>query len=182
MKIKFNDVTYTYQQGTPYEYKALDHINLTIEQGKYYAIVGQTGSGKSTLIQHFNGLLKPTNGNIEHDELMIHSKTKDKFIRPIRQKVGLVFNFLNHNYLKIILKEKLSLDLNFGMNVEEVKERAFDLLLELGFPRNVMSLSPFQMSGGQMRKIAIVSILAMNPDVIVLDEPTAGLDPKAVNK
>ena len=87
MKIKFNDVTYTYQQGTPYEYKALDHINLTIEQGKYYAIVGQTGSGKSTLIQHFNGLLKPTNGNIEHDELMIHSKTKDKFIRPIRQKL-----------------------------------------------------------------------------------------------
>ena len=93
MKIKFNDVTYTYQQGTPYEYKALDHINLTIEQGKYYAIVGQTGSGKSTLIQHFNGLLKPTNGNIEHDELTIHSKTKDKFIRPIRQKVGLVFQF-----------------------------------------------------------------------------------------
>lgn len=87
MKIKFNDVTYTYQQGTPYEYKALDHINLTIEQGKYYAIVGQTGSGKSTLIQHFNGLLKPTNGNIEHDELTIHSKTKDKFIRPIRQKL-----------------------------------------------------------------------------------------------
>ena len=174
MKIKFNDVTYTYQQGTPYEYKALDHINLTIEQGKYYAIVGQTGSGKSTLIQHFNGLLKPTNGNIEHDELTIHSKTKDKFIRPIRQKVGLVFQFPESQLFEDNIEREIEFGpKNFGMNVEEVKERAFDLLLELGFPRNVMSLSPFQMSGGQMRKIAIVSILAMNPDVIVLDEPTA---------
>ena len=180
MKIKFNDVTYTYQQGTPYEYKALDHINLTIEQGKYYAIVGQTGSGKSTLIQHFNGLLKPTNGNIEHDELTIHSKTKDKFIRPIRQKVGLVFQFPESQLFEDNIEREIEFGpKNFGMNVEEVKERAFDLLLELGFPRNVMSLSPFQMSGGQMRKIAIVSILAMNPDVIVLDEPTAGLDPKS---
>lgn len=180
MKIKFNDVIYTYQQGTPYEYKALDHINLTIEQGKYYAIVGQTGSGKSTLIQHFNGLLKPTNGNIEHDELTIHSKTKDKFIRPIRQKVGLVFQFPESQLFEDNIEREIEFGpKNFGMNVEEVKERAFDLLLELGFQRNVMSLSPFQMSGGQMRKIAIVSILAMNPDVIVLDEPTAGLDPKS---
>ena len=151
-----------------------------MSRGKYYAIVGQTGSGKSTLIQHFNGLLKPTNGNIEHDELTIHSKTKDKFIRPIRQKVGLVFQFPESQLFEDNIEREIEFGpKNFGMNVEEVKERAFDLLLELGFPRNVMSLSPFQMSGGQMRKIAIVSILAMNPDVIVLDEPTAGLDPKS---
>ncbi|UDI77747.1 energy-coupling factor transporter ATPase [Staphylococcus taiwanensis] len=180
MTITFKDVSYTYQRGTPYEYQALKHINLTLEQGKYYAIVGQTGSGKSTLIQHLNGLLKPTKGHIAFDNLMITAKTKDKYIRNIRKKVGLVFQFPESQLFEDNVEREIEFGpKNFGMDIEEVKEKAFDLLIELGFPRDIMSLSPFQMSGGQMRKIAIVSILAMDPDIIILDEPTAGLDPKS---
>lgn len=180
MTITFNDVTYTYQIGTPYEYQALNNINLTLEQGKYYAIVGQTGSGKSTLIQHFNGLLKPTSGSVEFNDLTITHKTKDKHIRPLRQKVGLVFQFPESQLFEDNVEREIEFGpRNFKMDIEEVKARAYDLLVELGFSRDVMALSPFQMSGGQMRKIAIVSILAMNPDVIILDEPTAGLDPKS---
>ncbi|PNZ30669.1 cobalt transporter ATP-binding subunit [Staphylococcus petrasii] len=180
MTITFNDVTYTYQIGTPYEYQALKNINLTLEQGKYYAIVGQTGSGKSTLIQHFNGLLKPTSGSVEFNDLTITHKTKDKHIRPLRQKVGLVFQFPESQLFEDNVEREIEFGpRNFKMDIEEVKARAYNLLVELGFSRDVMALSPFQMSGGQMRKIAIVSILAMNPDVIILDEPTAGLDPKS---
>ncbi|MDU1613512.1 MAG: ATP-binding cassette domain-containing protein [Staphylococcus epidermidis] len=128
MSIQFNQVSYIYQQGTPYEFEAIKNVSLTLEQGKYYAIIGQTGSGKSTLIQHLNALLKPTTGSVNINGLEVTNKTKDKHLRHIR---------------------------------------------------NVMSSSPFQMSGGQMRKIAIVSILAMDPQVIILDEPTAGLDPNS---
>lgn len=180
MTITFKDVSYTYQKGTPYEYEALKHIDLTLEQGKYYAIVGQTGSGKSTLIQHLNGLLKPTQGSIEHDDITIVAKTKDKYIRAMRQNVGLVFQFPESQLFEDNIEREIEFGpKNFGMDVEKVKARALDLFLELGFSKNIMSLSPFQMSGGQMRKIAIVSILAMDPDVIILDEPTAGLDPKS---
>lgn len=180
MMITFNDVTYTYQIGTPYEYQALKDINLNLEQGKYYAIVGQTGSGKSTLIQHFNGLLKPTTGSVKFNDLTITQKTKDKHIRALRQKVGLVFQFPESQLFEDNVEREIVFGpRNFKMDIEEVKARAYDLLIELGFSRDVMALSPFQMSGGQMRKIAIVSILAMNPDIIILDEPTAGLDPKS---
>ena len=113
MTIQFNHVSYIYQKALPYEYQALNDINLKIEQGKYYAIVGQTGSGKSTLIQHFNGLLKPTKGSITFDNKEITHKTKDKHLRELRQQVGLVFNFLNHNCLKIVWKEKWHLVLKF---------------------------------------------------------------------
>ncbi|PNZ69102.1 energy-coupling factor transporter ATPase [Staphylococcus croceilyticus] len=180
MMITFNDVTYTYQIGTPYEYQALKDINLTLEQGKYYAIVGQTGSGKSTLIQHFNGLLKPTTGFVKFNDLTITQKTKDKHIRALRQKVGLVFQFPESQLFEDNVEREIEFGpRNFKMDIEDVKARAYDLLIELGFSRDVMALSPFQMSGGQMRKIAIVSILAMNPDIIILDEPIAGLDPKS---
>lgn len=178
MSIKFNDVTYVYQKGTPFEYEALHQINTEFEPGHYYAIIGQTGSGKSTLIQHFNGLLKPSYGAVALDDLVLKAKTKDKAIRPMRQRVGLVFQFPESQLFEdSVEREILFGPKNFNMNLEKVKDYAYRLLMKLGFDRDVMSKSPFQMSGGQMRKIAIVSILAMDPDIIVLDEPTAGLDP-----
>lgn len=178
MSIKFNDVTYVYQKGTPFEYEALHQINTEFEPGHYYAIIGQTGSGKSTLIQHFNGLLKPSYGTVTLDDIVLKAKTKDKAIRPMRQRVGLVFQFPEAQLFEdSVEREILFGPKNFNMDLAQVKDYAYRLLMKLGFNRDVMTKSPFQMSGGQMRKIAIVSILAMNPDIIVLDEPTAGLDP-----
>ena len=180
MSITFNDVTYIYQKGTPYEKEAVSHIHLALEQGVYYALIGQTGSGKSTLIQHINGLIKPTTGSLSVGDITIHHKTKDKHIRTIRKTVGMVFQIPETQLFEDTVEREIIFGpTNFGMDIEQVKSDAFDLLMQLGFPRNIMSLSPFQMSGGQMRKIAIVSILAMNPDVIILDEPTAGLDPQS---
>lgn len=183
MSIKFNDVTYVYQKGTPFEYEALHQINTEFEPGHYYAIIGQTGSGKSTLIQHFNGLLKPSYGTVALDDLILKAKTKDKAIRPMRQRVGLVFQFPESQLFEdSVEREILFGPKNFNMNLDKVKDYAYRLLMKLGFDRDVMNKSPFQMSGGQMRKIAIVSILAMDPDIIVLDEPTAGLDPHSRKK
>ncbi|MHD0397091.1 energy-coupling factor transporter ATPase [Staphylococcus simulans] len=178
MSIQFNNVTYVYQKDTPFEYEALHQINTEFDPGHYYAIIGQTGSGKSTLIQHFNGLLKPSYGTVVLDDLVLKAKTKDKEIRPMRQRVGLVFQFPEAQLFEdSVEREILFGPKNFNMDLEKVKDYAYRLLMKLGFDRDVMRKSPFQMSGGQMRKIAIVSILAMNPDIIVLDEPTAGLDP-----
>ncbi|BAW90211.1 energy-coupling factor transporter ATPase [Staphylococcus capitis] len=180
MTIQMNNVSYTYQKGTPYEYNAIEDVNLTFEQGNYYAIVGQTGSGKSTLIQHINALLKPTKGSITFDEIEISHKTKDKYLRPIRKKVGMVFQFPESQLFEDSVEKEIEFGpKNFKLDLEKVKEKSYQLLLDLGFSRDIMSLSPFQMSGGQMRKIAIVSILSMNPEVIILDEPTAGLDPQS---
>lgn len=175
-----NNVSYTYQVGTPYEYTAIKNISVEFEKGHYYTIVGQTGSGKSTLIQHINALLKPTSGDINFNGIYINHKSKDKVLRPIRQNVGMVFQFPESQLFEDTVEKEIEFGpKNFNMNIQQVKEKAFDMLLDLGFSRNVMSLSPFQMSGGQMRKIALVSILAMDPNIIVVDEPTAGLDPKS---
>lgn len=180
MTVEFNQVNYVYQQGTPYEYHALRDITAQFDDGKYYAVIGQTGSGKSTLIQHFNGLLKPTSGKMIFNEIVIQHKTKDKLLRDIRKKVGIVFQFPESQLFEDSVEKEIEFGpKNFGMDIEKVKKRAFQLLLEFGFPREIMTLSPFQMSGGQMRKIALTSILAMDPDIIILDEPTAGLDPQS---
>lgn len=178
MTIQMNNVSYTYQKGTPYEYNAIEDVNLTFEQGNYYAIVGQTGSGKSTLIQHINALLKPTKGSITFDEIEISHKTKDKYLRPIRKKVGMVFQFPESQLFEDNVEREIRFGpQNFKMDQEEVLKRAKALFKEFGFQEDIMARSPFQMSGGQMRKIALTSILAMDPNVIILDEPTAGLDP-----
>ncbi|MFQ3727934.1 energy-coupling factor transporter ATPase [Staphylococcus equorum] len=180
MTVHFNQVSYVYQNGTPFEYLALEDIVTSFEQGKYYAVIGQTGSGKSTLIQHFNGLLKPTSGALEVDDITITHKTKDKFLKQVRKRVGIVFQFPESQLFEdSVEREILFGPQNFNMPLNEVKERAFRLLLEFGFNRDILQQSPFQMSGGQMRKIAITSILAMDPDIVILDEPTAGLDPKS---
>lgn len=180
MTVHFNQVSYVYQNGTPFEYLALEDIVTSFDQGKYYAVIGQTGSGKSTLIQHFNGLLKPTSGALEVDDITITHKTKDKFLKQVRKRVGVVFQFPESQLFEdSVEREILFGPQNFNMPLNEVKERAFRLLLEFGFNRDILQQSPFQMSGGQMRKIAITSILAMDPDIVILDEPTAGLDPKS---
>ncbi|KRG08057.1 energy-coupling factor transporter ATPase [Staphylococcus sp. NAM3COL9] len=180
MTVHFNQVSYVYQNGTPFEHLALENIVTSFEQGKYYAVIGQTGSGKSTLIQHFNGLLKPTSGALEVNDITITHKTKDKILKQIRKRVGVVFQFPESQLFEdSVEREILFGPQNFNMPLNEVKERAFRLLLEFGFNRDILQQSPFQMSGGQMRKIAITSILAMNPDIVILDEPTAGLDPKS---
>ncbi|PHK50184.1 energy-coupling factor transporter ATPase [Staphylococcus edaphicus] len=180
MTVNFNQVSYIYQKGTPFEHLALKDIETTFQQGKYYAIIGQTGSGKSTLIQHFNGLLKPSTGKLEIDDLIISHKTKDKILKQVRKRIGVVFQFPESQLFEdSVEREILFGPKNFNMPVEEVKARAYQLLIDFGFNRDILQQSPFQMSGGQMRKIALTSILAMDPDIVILDEPTAGLDPKS---
>ena len=173
MTVNFNKVSYVYQKGTPFEHLALKDIITEFEQGKYYAVIGRTGSGKSTLIQHFNGLLKPTQGSMTVNDIQIIPKTKDKYLMPVRKRVGVVFQFPESQLFEdTVEREILFGPNNFNMPLSEVKERAFRLLLDFGFSRDVLEQSPFQMSGGQMRKIALTSILAMNPDIVILDEPT----------
>ncbi|MBN6203376.1 energy-coupling factor transporter ATPase [Staphylococcus saprophyticus] len=180
MTVKFNQVSYVYQKGTPFEHVALRDIETTFQQGKYYAVIGQTGSGKSTLIQHFNGLLKPSTGKLQIDDITITHKTKDKVLKQIRKRIGVVFQFPESQLFEdSVEREILFGPKNFNMPIDEVKARAYKLLIDFGFSRDILQQSPFQMSGGQMRKIAITSILAMDPDIVILDEPTAGLDPKS---
>lgn len=180
MTVKFSQVSYVYQKGTPFEHVALRDIETTFQQGKYYAVIGQTGSGKSTLIQHFNGLLKPSTGKLQIDDITITHKTKDKVLKQIRKRTGVVFQFPESQLFEdSVEREILFGPKNFNMPIDEVKARAYKLLIDFGFSRDILQQSPFQMSGGQMRKIAITSILAMDPDIVILDEPTAGLDPKS---
>lgn len=180
MTVKFSQVSYVYQKGTPFEHVALRDIETTFQQGKYYAVIGQTGSGKSTLIQHFNGLLKPSTGKLQIDDITITHKTKDKVLKQIRKRIGVVFQFPESQLFEdSVEREILFGPKNFNMPIDEVKARAYKLLIDFGFSRDILQQSPFQMSGGQMRKIAITSILAMNPGIVILDEPTAGLDPKS---
>ena len=180
MTVKFSQVSYVYQKGTPFEHVALRDIETTFQQGKYYAVIGQTGSGKSTLIQHFNGLLKPSTGKLQIDDITITHKTKDKVLKQIRKRIGVVFQFPESQLFEdSVEREILFGPKNFNMSIDEVKARAYKLLIDFGFSRDILQQSPFQMSGGQMRKIAITSILAMDPDIVILDEPTAGLDPKS---
>lgn len=179
--IQFEEVSYIYQQKTPYEYQALNSVTTEFKPGYYYAIVGKTGSGKSTLIQHMNGLLKPTKGLMKFYDITISHKTKDKVIRPIRKQVGMVFQFPESQlFEETVEKEILFGPKNYNQDLTVARDKAIKLLTQLGFDaEEVMQQSPFLLSGGQMRKVALVAILAMNPDILILDEPTAGLDPKS---
>ncbi|ASE36657.1 MULTISPECIES: energy-coupling factor transporter ATPase [Staphylococcus] len=178
MMIHFQEVEQVYQPKTPHEFVALKNVTTQFDEGKYYAIIGHTGSGKSTLIQHINGLLKPTKGSVDVNGTRITAKTKDKALRDIRKHVGMVFQFPESQLFEDNVEREIRFGpQNFKMDQEEVLKRAKALFKEFGFQEDIMARSPFQMSGGQMRKIALTSILAMDPNVIILDEPTAGLDP-----
>lgn len=179
MDIKLQQVSYAYALGTPFEKHALYDVNLDIQSGTYKAIIGHTGSGKSTILQHFNGLLKPTGGQVVVGDRVIIAGKKQKNLKPIRQKVGIVFQFPEHQlFEETVLKDIMFGPMNFGVSAEEAERRARELITLVGLPEGVLEKSPFDLSGGQMRRVAIAGVLAMRPEVIVLDEPTAGLDPR----
>ncbi|MEE0881139.1 MAG: energy-coupling factor ABC transporter ATP-binding protein [Turicibacter sp.] len=179
MQIKFESVNHIYNANTPMEQRALYDINFDIKDGQFLAIVGHTGSGKSTLIQHMNGLLKPSSGNITIGEKVIKPDEKNKGLKAIRQCVGLVFQFPEYQlFEETVEKDIMFGPMNYGVSEEEAKVRAHDVIKMVGLDESVLNQSPFNLSGGQMRRVAIAGILAMNPDVLVLDEPTAGLDPQ----
>jgi energy-coupling factor transport system ATP-binding protein len=179
MQITFQQVEYRYSFNTPFEKLAIQDINLSIPTGQFLAVIGHTGSGKSTLLQHLNGLLKPTEGLVQVGEHQIKAKQKAKSLKPVRQKVGIVFQFPEHQlFEETVLKDICYGPMNFGVSEEEAIRRAKNLIVKVGLSEEVLNKSPFDLSGGQMRRVAIAGVLAMNPDVIVLDEPTAGLDPR----
>ena len=179
MAIKFNEVAFTYQKGTPFESQALHDINLEIEDGSFTAIVGHTGSGKSTLLQHLNGLLKPTEGEIQIGEQIITPETPNKALNDLRKQVGIVFQFPEAQlFEETVIKDVAFAPKNFGKTESEAEDIAAKMLKLVGLPESIYQQSPFDLSGGQMRRVAIAGILAMEPKILVLDEPTAGLDPR----
>ena len=178
--IKFDKVNFTYQPNTPFASRALFDINLEVAEGSYTALIGHTGSGKSTLLQHLNGLLQPTEGKVNIDDIVIQASSKQKEIKPARKKVGVVFQFPESQlFEETVLKDVAFAPQNFGVSQKEALKIAREKLELVGLAEKNFEKSPFELSGGQMRRVAIAGILAMEPKVLVLDEPTAGLDPKA---
>ena len=178
MGIALENVSFTYQEGTPLASTALSDVSLTIEDGSYTALIGHTGSGKSTILQLLNGLLVPSAGSVRVFDTLITSTSKNKDIRQIRKQVGLVFQFAeNQIFEETVLKDVAFGPQNFGVSEEDAEQIAREKLALVGIDESLFDRSPFELSGGQMRRVAIAGILAMEPAILVLDEPTAGLDP-----
>lgn len=179
--IKTEHLVYTYNTGTPQQKVAVDDVNLEIEQGEFVGVIGHTGSGKSTLIQHLNGLLAPSSGKVYVDgEDIWADKSK---LRQVRFKVGLVFQYPEYQ----LFEETVAKDIafgpkNMGLSEEEIDQRVQEAAEFVGLPKSYMEKSPFELSGGQKRRVAIAGVIAMRPKVLILDEPTAGLDPKGRKK
>lgn len=179
MDIIFREVGFAYSAGTPFESRALHDVNLMIPDHSYTALIGHTGSGKSTITQHLNALLKPTEGTVTIGDLVINSETSNKNLKFLRKKVGIVFQFPESQ----LFEETVAKDIafgpkNFGVSDEEAEQIVREVLPLVGLDETFMERSPFDLSGGQMRRVAIAGVLAMQPEVLVLDEPTAGLDPE----
>ena len=178
MGIALENVSFTYQEGTPLASTALSDVSLTIEDGSYTALIGHTGSGKSTILQLLDGLLVPSQGSVRVFDTLITSTSKNKDIRQIRKQVGLVFQFAeNQIFEETVLKDVAFGPQNFGVSEEDAVKIAREKLALVGIDESLFDRSPFELSGGQMRRVAIAGILAMEPAILVLDEPTAGLDP-----
>ena len=178
MCITLQQVSYTYQANTPFEGRALFGVDLDIVEGSYTALIGHTGSGKSTILQLLNGLNVPTAGSVIIDEMVITPTSVNKDIKQVRKKVGLVFQFPESQVFdETVLKDVAFGPQNFGVSKEEAEATAREKLALVGIDEELYERSPFELSGGQMRRVAIAGILAMEPSVLVLDEPTAGLDP-----
>ena len=178
MGIALENVSFAYQEGTPLASTALSDVSLTIEDGSYTALIGHTGSGKSTILQLLNGLLVPSQGSVRVFDTLITSTSKNKDIRQIRKQVGLVFQFAeNQIFEDTVLKDVAFGPQNFGVSEEDAEQIAREKLALVGIDESLFNRSPFELSGGQMRRVAIAGILAMEPAILVLDEPTAGLDP-----
>lgn len=177
MSIILDKVNYVYGSETAYELHALKNINLVIEDGQFIGIIGHTGSGKSTLIQHFNGLIKPSSGSIYYNGEDISDSDFNK--KKLRSKVGLVFQYPEHQLFEVNVFEDVCFGpRNLGLSEKEAQLRAYEALKMVGFEEELFYQSPFELSGGQKRRVAIAGVLAMKPDILILDEPTAGLDPK----
>lgn len=179
MDITFENVSYTYQVGTPFEHQALKDVSLHIPSGSFVAIIGHTGSGKSTLIQHLNGLIRPTKGKVTVGDYTLSREKKLKEMKELRSRVGVVFQYPEHQ----LFEETVAKDIAFGprnFNVPEteITQRIKEIVPKVGLSEELLARSPFELSGGQMRRVAIAGVLATKPDVYVLDEPTAGLDPR----
>ena len=183
MSITFKEVEHIYSENTPFAYHALKGVNLKITDQSFTAIIGQTGSGKSTLIQHINALLLPTSGSINIDEYLITATDKPSKLKPLRKKAGLVFQFPEYQlFEETIEKDIIFGPMNFGVSEEEAKKIAHNVLKTVGLDESYLNKSPFDLSVGQKRRVAIAGILAKNPDNLILDEPTAGLDPQGTNE
>ena len=179
MDIRFKQVGFAYQAGTPFEMRALHDVTFSVKDGSYVAIIGHTGSGKSTILQHLNALLKPTEGIVELGDKTIDSTTGNKDLKPLRKKVGIVFQFPEAQLFEETVEKDIAFGpKNFGVSEEEALKIAAEVVKTVGLSEDVLKKSPFDLSGGQMRRVAIAGVLAMKPEVLVLDEPTAGLDPK----
>ncbi|WP_203364230.1 energy-coupling factor ABC transporter ATP-binding protein [Bacillus sp. REN10] len=179
MDIQLQEVDYHYAAGTPFERKALHHVSFTIPSGTYLAIIGHTGSGKSTILQHLNALLQPTNGQVRIGDRTISADKKEKNLKDVRRRVGIVFQFPEHQLFEETVEKDICYGpMNFGVSEAEAKQRAKQVIRQVGLSEDMLKKSPFDLSGGQMRRVAIAGVLAMEPEVIVLDEPTAGLDPR----
>ena len=178
MDIILKDVGYSYGAGTPFESRALYDVDLAIPEGSYTALIGHTGSGKSTVTQHLNALLKPTTGTVTIGDRVIDNKTNNKNLKFIRKKVGIVFQFPESQLFEETIAKDIAFGpMNFGVSQAEALELARETLPLVGLDETFMERSPFDLSGGQMRRVAIAGVLAMKPEVLILDEPTAGLDP-----
>ncbi len=174
--IELKNVTYKYSAGTPFESVAVDDVSVSIEKGEFCGIIGHTGSGKSTLIQHLNGLIKPTSGEVLIDGKNIWDKDVD--IRDIRFKVGLVFQYSEHQlFEETVYKDIAFGPKNMGLSEEEIDKRVHEAAENMGLSAELLERSPFDLSGGQKRRAALAGVIAMNPEILILDEPAAGLDP-----
>ncbi len=178
MSIKVENLTYVYMPGTPFEALAVDDVSFEIDQGEFVAIIGHTGSGKSTLIQQLNGLLIPTSGRVAVDGFEVSRNKKD--LKEIRKRVGLVFQYPEYQlFEETVAKDVAFGPKNQGVSEEEIDVRVKEALEDMGLSYDeIAEQSPFELSGGQKRRVAIAGVLAMNPDIIIFDEPTAGLDPR----
>ena len=177
MSLKLEHVTYTYNPGTAYEMHALKDISLEIPAGQFVGIIGHTGSGKSTLIQHFNGLMRPTSGTVSYKDENIWQEGYS--LKRLRSQVGLVFQYPEHQLFEAdVLSDVCFGPKNQGLSNEEAEKKALEALQQVGLKEKYYKSSPFELSGGQKRRVAIAGVLAMEPEVLILDEPTAGLDPK----
>jgi energy-coupling factor transport system ATP-binding protein len=178
MDITFDKVGFSYSAGTPFENRALYDVNLNIPDGSYTALIGHTGSGKSTVTQHLNALLKPTEGTVTIGDRVITAKSNNKNLKALRKKVGIVFQFPESQLFEETIAKDIAFGpMNFGVSKEDAMAIVKRVLPLVGLDESFMERSPFDLSGGQMRRVAIAGVLAMEPEVLVLDEPTAGLDP-----
>ncbi|ESU31489.1 cobalt ABC transporter ATP-binding protein [Bacillus sp. 17376] len=179
MDISLKNVEYRYQADSPFERLAISDVSIEVPSGTYLAVIGHTGSGKSTVLQHLNALLKPTKGSVLIGSREIKAGRKEKNLKGVREKVGIVFQFPEHQlFEETVEKDIMFGPMNFGVTEKEAKSRARAAINLVGLPEEILENSPFDLSGGQMRRAAIAGVLAMEPEVIVLDEPTAGLDPR----